>query len=95
MTFAKNSESSKELIAICNRVDSSIETRKPGEYDAADTRSIKTLIRRTEARSAAMTTGVKKSNVYHLDLPFYETGAIKKAPMGPRDIKIVKDLIIK
>lgn len=42
-----------------------------------------------------MTTGVKKSNIYSLDLPFYETGAIKKDPMGPRDIKIVKDLIIR
>lgn len=28
-------------------------------------------------------------------MPFYETGAIKKDPMGPKDIKIVKDLILK
>jgi len=42
-----------------------------------------------------MSTGVKKEHIYSLDLPFSETGAIKKDPMGPKDIKIVKDLIIK
>lgn len=42
-----------------------------------------------------MSTGVKKENIFHLDLPFYETGTVKKNPMGPLDIKIVKDLIIR
>jgi len=40
-----------------------------------------------------MALGVKKANIYSLDLPFYETGMIKKNPLGPQDIKIVKDLI--
>jgi glucosamine-6-phosphate deaminase len=42
-----------------------------------------------------MHTGVHKNQIYSLDLPFYETGAIKKNPKGPADIKIVKDLITK
>ena len=59
------------------------------------TRNVKTLIRRTEARSASIFTGCKKENIYSLDLPFYETGKIKKKPLGDEDIKIVKDTIKK
>ena len=72
-----------------------MDNKKPEEYDSLDTRNIKTLIRRCEARSAAISVGVKKQDIYSLDLPFYETGKIKKDPMGPKDIQIVKDLIVK
>ena len=53
------------------------------------------MIRRTEARSAAVFLGTKYENIYSLDLPFYETGEMKKKPLGPDDVKIVKDLILK
>ena len=38
--------------------------------------------------------GVKPENVHHLDLPFYETGTIKKGDLSEKDVKIVKDLIM-
>jgi glucosamine-6-phosphate deaminase len=90
----KYTPESKELIGICDRIDTSVETRKADEYDSLDVRNIKGLIRRTEARSAAISLGVKKENIYSLDLPFYETGKIKKDPIGPKDLKIVKDFIV-
>lgn len=40
-----------------------------------------------------MHTGVKKENIFFLDLPFYETGKAEKKPLGPEDIKIVKDFL--
>jgi glucosamine-6-phosphate deaminase len=32
-------------------------------------------------------------NLYFLDLPFYETGTVKKRPLGEQDIRIVQDLL--
>ncbi|EAS03458.3 glucosamine-6-phosphate deaminase (macronuclear) [Tetrahymena thermophila SB210] len=83
----------QELIDLTNSIDDQIDNRKIGEYDTLDNLKVKGLIRRVEARSAAISTGVKKQNIYSLDLPFYETGTIKKDPMGPKDVKIVKELI--
>jgi hypothetical protein len=31
---------------------------------------------------------------HFLDLPFYETGTVKKNPVGPADVKIIKDLLL-
>lgn len=42
-----------------------------------------------------MHTGMKRENIYHLDLPFYETGKAIKNPLSAADIKIVKDLLVK
>lgn len=53
------------------------------------------MIRKTEARSAAIYVGVKFEHIYNLMLPFYETGEVKKRPLGPDDVKIVKELIEK
>jgi glucosamine-6-phosphate deaminase len=70
-----------------------IDAKKPGEMDTADIRLIKTMIRRCEARIACNYIGVKKENVHYLNLPFYETGAIKKGDLTIDDINIVKNLI--
>lgn len=56
---------------------------------------VKTLIRRTEARMGALTYNVKKNQIYAMDLPFYESGSIKKKPLGEVDVKMTKDLIKK
>lgn len=37
--------------------------------------------------------GVKEDRVFNLDLPFYETGKVKKKPVGDEDIKITRDLL--
>lgn len=54
---------------------------------------IKGLIRETEAYSAARYCGVAKENIHFLGLPFYETGEIKKKPLGEADIDIVTKFI--
>lgn len=40
-------------------------------------------------------TGVKENNIYFLDMPFYETGTIKKSVINEKDISIVYELIEK
>lgn len=54
---------------------------------------IKGQIRREEASSACRFVGLKPENVHFLDLPFYETGTVKKGNLTAKDILLVMDLI--
>ncbi|NLK48562.1 MAG: glucosamine-6-phosphate deaminase [Bacteroidales bacterium] len=54
---------------------------------------VKGQIRREEARSACRFIGVKPENIHFLDLPFYETGKVKKNDLSEKDVHIVMDLI--
>ncbi|MBO7315990.1 MAG: glucosamine-6-phosphate deaminase [Paludibacteraceae bacterium] len=82
------SEKYKELISF-------IKNKKEGEMDSADVRALKGLIRRGEARLADLFMGVNPDNIHFLNLPFYETGAIKKNDLGQADVDIVKELLQK
>ena len=55
---------------------------------------MKGAIRRGEAKAACRLFGLDDStNVHFLNLPFYETGGIKKSRLGEADIRIVVDLL--
>jgi glucosamine-6-phosphate deaminase len=47
---------------------------------------VKGLIRETEARAAALACGVPSTQLEFMDLRFYRTGTIAKAPIHPQDI---------
>jgi len=64
-----------------------------GEPEREDVLFMKGTIRREEARSACRYSGVKDENVYFLDLPFYETGTVKKGNLTQADIDIIKQLL--
>ena len=70
-----------------------LRTKEAGEVDLPDIRFLKTKIRQAEARTACHYIGVKPENVHFLNLPFYETGTIKKGDLTERDVEIVKNLI--
>ena len=59
-----------------------LKQKHPGEVDSAEIRFLKGRIRRAEAKTACNWMGVKPENVHHLDLPFYETGTIKKGDLS-------------
>lgn len=67
------------------------------ENDAAerpDVLFMKGTIRREEARHACRYTGIKDdSHIHFLDLPFYETGLVKKNPISEADKDIIKNLL--
>lgn len=63
------------------------------DVDSADVRFLKGRIRREEALSADRYVGVPAENVTFLDLPFYETGKVKKDPISEKDVNIVKAYI--
>jgi len=93
MAKAFNIKGLETLQSLETGVNTSLDGKKAGEIDSKEVQIIKGLIRRTEARSAAIATGVKRENIHSLDLPFYETGRVKKKPLGPEDITIVKDFL--
>jgi glucosamine-6-phosphate deaminase len=67
--------------------------KKKDDIDTADILFIKSRIRREEARSADRYVGLPEENVHFLDLPFYETGTVKKNPISENDVYIIKDFI--
>ena len=69
--------------------------RKPGEADPYSIQQVKTAIRRGEAKSACRYLKIPEDRVHFLEMPFYETGGVKKKPIGPDDIRIVKELLQK
>ena len=58
--------------------------------------NIKGAIRRAEAKAACRSLGLNdKTNCHFLNLPFYETGGIKKGELSSKDIDIIVDLLRK
>jgi glucosamine-6-phosphate deaminase len=79
---------------IEEKIKKAIASKKPGEIDPPELQRIKGLIRRTEAKAGAVYAGVKdESRIHYLDLPFYETGRVRKNPAGDPDYKITMDLL--
>ncbi len=70
-----------------------VATKEPGEVDHPRLQAIKGMIRRTEARNAARHSGVTRENIRFLDLPFYETGRVRKKPLSDADVQITADLL--
>lgn len=58
-----------------------------------DIRKFKSIIRRGEARAACRYLHVKEENIHFLDLPFYETGTIKKGEITCADTSIIMKLL--
>ena len=78
-----------------NEVQEIINNKKKGEAEPIELRRLKGSIRRAEARSRLPPNGTStdRSHVDFLDLPFYETGGVKKGLLTDKDIQIVVDLL--
>ena len=80
---------------IEQHIEEFLKHKQPGQADSAEVQQIKTIIRRGEARAAARDCGVPMANLHFLDMPFYETGKVRKRPLGEDDIRLVTDLLDK
>jgi glucosamine-6-phosphate deaminase len=67
--------------------------KRPGQIDSDKVQFIKTGIRRGEARAATRASGVPGENLHFLDMPFYETGRVRKKPLSEADIRLIVDLL--
>ena len=71
-----------------------IASKKKGEPEPRELLNIKGAIRRAEARAAVRSFGLNAdTNAHFLNLPFYETGGIKKGERTDRDIEIITELL--
>ena len=79
---------------LYHRVAEFLKTKQPGQVDSDEVQQIKGLIRRGEAKSALRYAGLDPDTRAHfLDLPFYETGRVRKKPLGDEDIRITMELL--
>ena len=70
-----------------------LKNKKDSELDIDAVRQIKGLIRKGEAKNTCRFVGIKKENAHFLEMPFYETGTIRKKPLAEVDIQLIIDLI--
>ena len=71
-----------------------VESKVPGEPEPRALLEMKGAIRRSEARGAVRSFGLNdNTNAHFLNLPFYESGGIKKNPRTQADVDIIKKLI--
>lgn len=77
-----------------DRIKAIIDSKVPGEPEPKELLALKGAIRRSEARGADRSFGLNdNTNVHFLDLPFYESGGVKKMPRTQADLDIIKDLL--
>jgi len=91
-SFNLPKEKTGKLLAL---VQSALRDKHPGEIDIKEVLNIKTMIRCSEAKSACSYIGIKAENIHFLELPFYETGLVKKGELSNEDIAIVVGLLRK
>jgi len=75
-----------EIITKINSKDGDIE-------DEVEVRALKGLIRKRESLAATRFVGVPDENIHFMNLPFYETGTIKKKPLSQEEVELVASLI--
>jgi glucosamine-6-phosphate deaminase len=75
------------------RLFGELASKRPGDVDVPAVQDIKRIIRESEAVSGLEVVGLTRDNARFLDLPFYQTGKVKKDPIGPADVRIVRDLL--
>jgi glucosamine-6-phosphate deaminase len=82
-----------DVDTLAGRVYAFLESKQPGDVDIAEVQDIKRIIRESEAVAGIEVMGLTRDNARFLNLPFYQTGKVKKDPIGPADVAIVRDLL--
>lgn len=91
--FAEVSAHLTPEAGVYNELLETIRSGQDGGIDAPEVRKLKGLIRQKESLGATRYLGLPDDQVHFLNLPFYETGAIKKMPLGQEDIDIMCSVI--
>ncbi len=67
--------------------------KQPGEVDSAEIQNFKAVIRKGEALSACRYCGVPEAQAHFMNLPFYQTGTVKKKPHSAKDVTQTYELL--
>lgn len=75
-----------------DHIEQFLKQKTPGQVDSSEVQAVKQLIRRGEARAASRCCRLPMEHLHFLDMPFYETGRVKKKPLGEEDLAIIMEL---
>jgi glucosamine-6-phosphate deaminase len=78
---------------VVERVQQFLQHKAPGQVDIPEVQDIKRIIRESEAVSGIEVMGLNASHAEFLNMPFYQTGKVKKDPIGAADVAIVAQLL--
>jgi len=81
------------LSSLLAEVEGFLAQRKPGDGDPEALLLLKRRIREVEALSAIETLGLRPDQARFLNLPFYQTGQVRKDPIGEPDVAIILELL--
>src|SRR5256885_1611280 len=90
---AENTVERDRVVKLAKRVHEFLDRKRPGEIDIPEVQDIKRIIRESEAVSGLETVGLSRSNARFLNLAFYQKGKVRKEPIVPPPVKIVRRLV--
>jgi len=82
-----------DWIELIESVERSLVAKRPGEIDDPAVQRLKRIIREAEAVSGIETLGMHRDQARFLNMPFYQTGKVRKDPLGEADVALVLDLL--
>ncbi|HTV48527.1 MAG TPA: glucosamine-6-phosphate deaminase [Phycisphaerae bacterium] len=85
----------REASRVEKHIEEFLHKKKPGQIDSVEVQKIKSLIRQGEARAAGRSCGIAPERLHFMNLPFYETGGIRKRPLSRQEIRLTIDLLKK
>ena len=88
--FAIDETKSKKILADATAF---LKIKRSSEKDTETIRSIKGLIRRSEAKATCKYVGLDEAHIHFMNLPFYETGTIEKNPLSKIDVDLTVELL--
>jgi glucosamine-6-phosphate deaminase len=83
----------ERLLTFIDEVDEFLARKQGGELDPRVVLMLKRRIREVEAVSAISTLRLRADQARFLNLPFYQTGKVRKDPVGERDVEIILALL--
>ena len=83
----------QKMEEVFAQIKEDILSKQEGKAEASNLLKYKAALRRAEARAADRYLGVPEERVHFLNLPFYETGTVKKNPLSQTDVDIIVKLL--
>lgn len=82
-----------KLATLLREANDFLAGKAPGEVDRDSVAKLKSRIREVEAISGIETLRMEASQARFLNLPFYQTGQVRKDPITDRDVEIILSLL--
>jgi glucosamine-6-phosphate deaminase len=84
-----------EFRSVLNRLYEALHHKDQGDVDIPEVQAIKREIREAEAVSGVEALGISHDACHFLNLPFYQTGKVRKDPVTQADVDIIRALFDK